>query len=141
MEIVISEIRTLGDIHKDFSKAFPYLKLEFFDMPYDTTHPAPKSKMFPHDRKLSTIRKKHTEGSIEIMKNMTVAEFEIALWNEYGLSVQVFRKSGNLWIETSLTDSWTLDRQNKEGYEMSRPHKNPYEEANENDFTDRDKWD
>jgi hypothetical protein len=26
--------------------------------------------------------------------------------------VKVLRRSNNLWIETSLTDSWTLEKQN-----------------------------
>ncbi|MNF16790.1 hypothetical protein D3C80_2199700 [compost metagenome] len=40
-------------------------------------------------------------------------------WEKLGLSAQIFRKSGNLWIETSLTDDWTLARQNDEGFQLS----------------------
>ncbi|MFZ9982087.1 MAG: hypothetical protein ACO3FI_08660 [Cyclobacteriaceae bacterium] len=36
-----------------------------------------------------------------------------------GLLVKIFRKSGNVWIETSLTDDWTLERQNEEGKSMT----------------------
>jgi hypothetical protein len=32
----------------------------------------------------------------------------------------VFRKSGKTWLETSVTDDWTLKRQNEEGMELSR---------------------
>ncbi len=140
MEIVINDSKTVSELQKQFNKEFPYLKIEFFDTPYNSEQSAPKSKMYPHDRKLSLCRKKHNDGKVEVHKNVTVAHFERELWDSYGLSVQVFRKSGNLWIETSLTDSWTLDRQNKEGFEMSGAHKNPYKEAEETDITDRDKW-
>ena len=141
MEIVINDSKTISELQKQFTKEFPFLKIEFFDTPYDSEQPAPKSKMYSHDRKISVCRKKHNDGAIEIEKNVTVAKFERELWDTYGLSAQVFRKSGNLWIETSLTDSWTLERQNKEGFEMSSGHKNPYKEADETDITDRDKWD
>jgi hypothetical protein len=46
---------------------------------------------------------------------MTVADLEFRLEKEYGLHIQVFRKSGNIWLETTATDNWTLDRQNQEG--------------------------
>jgi len=36
-----------------------------------------------------------------------------------GLFAEVFRKSGNVWIETSLTNDWTLQQQNLEGEEIS----------------------
>ena len=32
-----------------------------------------------------------------------------------GFSVLMFRNAGNVWIETSLTEDWTLEKQNKEG--------------------------
>jgi hypothetical protein len=52
----------------------------------------------------------------------------------YGLSVQVFRKSGNVWLETSATDNWTLRQQNNEGAELSTQMKND----RAGDYNDRD---
>ena len=140
MEITITDSRTISELQLEFSKEFPFLKLEFFDAPYKKEKALPKSKMFPRDKKLSAIRKIHKEGTIEVRSNETVNDLENELWKNFGLSAQIFRKSGNLWIETSLTDSWTLEQQNREGLEMSSAHKNPYKEAEENDLTDRDKW-
>jgi hypothetical protein len=37
----------------------------------------------------------------------------------FNLSVQVFRKSAGTWIETSVTDDWTLKQQNDEGKDLS----------------------
>lgn len=140
MEILISDSRTISEVQRDFSKEFPFLKLEFFDAPHKTEKALPKSKIFPHDKKLSSCRKVHQNGKLRIAKHETVNDLENELWKKFGLSAQVFRKSGNLWIETSLTDSWTLEQQNREGLEMSSAHKNPYKEAEEKDLTDRDKW-
>ncbi len=140
MEILINDTRTISEVQRDFSKEFPFLKIEFFDAPHQAEKSLPKSKMYAHDRKLAACRKQHINGKVKIAKNQKVNDLENDLWVNFGLSAQVFRKSGNLWIETSLTDSWTLEQQNREGLEMSPTHKNPYTEAEERDLTDRDKW-
>lgn len=140
MEILISDSRTISEVQRDFSKEFPFLKLEFFDAPHKTEKALPKSKIFTHDKKLAACRKQHINGKLKVEKDEKVSDLENELWKNFGLSAQVFRRSGNLWIETSLTDSWTLEQQNREGLEMSSAHKNPYKEAEENDLTDRDKW-
>jgi hypothetical protein len=43
---------------------------------------------------------------------MTVGELEQSFRDIYGLATQVFRKSGNNWIETTETVDWTLEKQN-----------------------------
>ncbi len=140
MEILINGSKTISEVQGDFSKEFPFLKLEFFDAPHKEDKALPKSKMFPNTKKLAACRKQQTDGKLIVMKDEKVKDLENELWKNFGLSAQVFRRSGNLWIETSLTDSWTLEQQNREGLEMSITHKNPYKEAEENDLTDRDKW-
>lgn len=140
MELVINKDKTVLQLQRDFSTAFPYLKLEFFDAPYKSNVALPRDKVIKHDRKLADIKRIHTEGAITLNPAEKVGDFEGKLWQLFGLSAQVFRKSGNLWIETSLTDSWTLERQNQEGKEMDTPHVNPYQQAEENDENDRDKW-
>ena len=140
MEIIINDTRTISEVQRDFSKEFPFLKIEFFDALYKADKALPKSKIFSPDKKLAAVRKIHKDGTLSIAKEETVTHLEATLWKNFGLTARVFRKSGNVWIETSLTDSWTLERQNREGMEMSTGHKDPYKEAEENDLTDRDKW-
>ena len=137
MELAIKDSRTIAEVQKDFNRQFPYLKLEFFDAVHKDKAPSPKSKMFPHDKKLLSCRKVHLDGTLDLNPEFTVSQLENELWNKFGLSAQVFRKSGNLWIETSLTDSWTLERQNEEGLEFSSGN-NP--KKDDLDLTDRDKW-
>ena len=43
------------------------------------------------------------------------AELEEIFETNFGLHVQIFRKSGKIWLETSTTDGWTLNQQNEEG--------------------------
>lgn len=37
----------------------------------------------------------------------------------YGMGVQVFTKSGKVWLETTVTVGWTREQQNKQGEELS----------------------
>ena len=53
---------------------------------------------------------------------MTVTDFENALMDQFGLSAQVFRRSGNIWLETTITDYWTLKQQNEHGREITVGH-------------------
>jgi len=44
---------------------------------------------------------------------------EICLQYEFGLPAQILRKSGNLWLETSMTNHWTLQQQNDHGRDIA----------------------
>jgi hypothetical protein len=56
---------------------------------------------------------------IEFHDTTSVQDLEQLIWDAFGLSVQVFRKSGNLWLETTVTDQWSLAYQNEQGRELS----------------------
>lgn len=60
-----------------------------------------------------------TKSFLAISLEMTVHELESIFLNELGLYIQVFRKSGRVWLETTATDSWSLQKQNTEGQELS----------------------
>ena len=118
MELRINDQITIRELQQQFSAEFPYLKLEFFDIP-PTFDGLPKLHMYPNHRLLGTCRKMPHGGTLEITPNDTVEMLEKTFWKDFGLSTEVFRKSGNLWIETTLSDSWTLKRQNEEGQALS----------------------
>ena len=50
-------------------------------------------------------------GDLLIEPTTTVKQLEQIFENEYSLHVQVFRKSGRTWLETSVTDDLTLEEQ------------------------------
>lgn len=107
------------DLQKEFNTFYPYLKLEFFK-----TH-APKNKILQKAEKINPyelvqhITKLYKPVSIHVDSKRTVAQIVMDFGEILGLSILVFRKSGNLWIETSLTDSWSLEKQNKIGESFS----------------------
>lgn len=119
--IYISDTRTIYSIREDFQHLFPFLKLEFFSKPHQPGEPSMKKQMKDGNQTLKECRRVHNDGEIIISPGMTVAELEQQFLASYGLSVQVFRKSGKLWLETTVTDSWTLQEQNSQGEALSRP--------------------
>jgi hypothetical protein len=69
---------------------------------------------------LGECRTIHDSGTLTITPQMTVANLEQGFADVYGLSVQVFRKSGKVWLETTVTDNWTLEEQNRQGEALSK---------------------
>lgn len=119
MILTISDNQKLSEVKDEFNSLFPYLKLEFFKHKHGVNKSNPKSDMLSSDLTFKKVRKKHTEGSIDVKESMSVADLEQLFQEVFGISAQVFRKSGRSWIETSVTDDWSLKRQNEEGRELS----------------------
>ncbi len=111
MKIDIKDNLTINDIKNVFSDAFAGLKIEFVKHNHQSGVGSAKSEIIEGNPKLWEIRKFHTEFSIEINEDQLVEEVEAMFHNKFGLNVQLFRKSGNVWIETVNTDNWTLKDQ------------------------------
>jgi hypothetical protein len=119
MEILIHDSNKLCEIQEVFNKHFLYLKLEFFNM--DPT----KEKIFSREnlitettKTLAEIRHVHKAGHLSINGHQKVSTLEKHCSNDFGIDVQVFRKSGKAWLQTAATDEWTLSEQNKMAEEM-----------------------
>jgi hypothetical protein len=119
MKINIKDNKKISSIQKEFSQAFPYLKIEFFSQSHKIGAPSSKKTMLQATKILKECRSVHSTGSITISAKTTVAELEQNFLDVFGLSVQVFRKSGRAWLETTVTDGWSLDKQNKQGESLS----------------------
>jgi hypothetical protein len=118
MEIRIDGRTRISEIKKEFSLRFPYLKIEFFKVPHKVGESSPKSTMISRDAKVGDIRKDGEAGRINFSGMMTVGELEQKFQDLFGVSIQVFRKSGKSWIQTTVTDNWTLTEQNNKAYEL-----------------------
>ena len=120
MKLHIDDTRTISEIQEDFNGTFPYLKIEFFKKAHEAGEASPKSEMLPADATLSKWRTKHNEGDLVITPETKVEEVEASFQNKFGIAAQVFRKSGEVWLETSATDAWTLKEQNEQGAFMEQ---------------------
>ena len=107
--------QTIAGIQDKFNQVFPFLKIEFFREKHQKGIGSEKKKMYSDKAiKLTDIQKVPQHGKISMFGKETVQELEADFEQKYGLYIQVFRKSGNIWLETSTTDSWTLNQQNEE---------------------------
>ena len=136
MKINILANMTVQDLKKQFHGFFPYLKIEFFETPYKVATGSNKASLIDNKESIGAMLKSMDGGNVELDSLTTVISFEQLINDRFGLHVQVFRKSGELYIETTKTDDWTLGQQNAEGKLSCEVH--PHEAPE--DMTDRDQW-
>lgn len=120
MKFIIDDSTKISEIQSEFSKHFPYLKLEFFQFNPSEEDAFLKSNLVTnHNTTLDKIRHLHIPGYISLNGNQLVSTFEKYLKENFGINAQVFRKSGSNWLQTTSTDDWTLSEQNNKGLEMN----------------------
>lgn len=120
MKMIINDRRKVFAIQEAFTEQFPYLKLEFFAKPHKPGGGSAKKFIKHGSKTIGECRTIHNNGTITITPEMTVTDLEQRFGDVYGLGVQVFRKSGNVWLETTVTDGWTLKQQNDQGEALSK---------------------
>jgi len=134
MYLEIRGDRTIREIQQDFNKDYPFLKIEFFKNGLTRRDKYPPEKLIPGRQHIKEAWfLKREEGYLAVEDNMSVLDLEKSFMDRFALSVQVFRKAGTVWLETTLTDHWTLKQQNEHGREISvEKHKNKPEEYTDN---------
>lgn len=120
MKITLNDQQSISDIRNSFNTLFPFLKIEFFSKRHQPGEASSLNFLIPKETTLKECRTTHYTEELYITPDMKVSELEELLWTKLGLGVQVFRKSGKLWLETILTDNWTLAEQNSEGEFLSK---------------------
>lgn len=120
MKTVINDQITIGNIQEVFRKQFPYLRLEFFVFKEGEKRIFSKKNLLTDSGKtIGSIRNTHKKGLISFNGKQKVSTLEKGFLEGFGLYVQVFRKSGNQWLETSTSDNTTLSEQNRLGLETT----------------------
>lgn len=113
----ISESIKVSELKRTFNSKFPFLKIEFFKKKHKNLNGSAKKDLILDD---FPIIFSVDDLSILINEEVTVSELEKQFNDKFNLSLQVFRKSGKSWLETTFTDGWTLKKQNQEGIELSK---------------------
>ena len=106
MKLHIQRGKFVKDVKDAFTKQYPFLKIEFY-------RNSDKTKML-HDAERIYLNTGDA-AMISIDATRSLRDVKNDIKELIGYTSQIFSRSGNVWIETSLTDDWTLDRQNKEG--------------------------
>ena len=116
--LYINPNRYIFELRNEFNHVFPFLNLEFV---CTIRTPAKKGKevLHPHQKKIGDCQNNVPDGILQIEDTMRVCDLEKQLEEGFNLIVRVYRKSGNIWIETTITGKWTLQQQNEHGREIS----------------------
>lgn len=110
---------TISAIRKAFNDVFPFLQIEFFSEPYHIEGTFLVKNIQHYNKTLNDCRIVRTKNQVTVSPEMTVFDLDQLFRENYGLGVQVFRKSGKAWLETTVTEGWTLEEQNRQGEALS----------------------
>ena len=116
MKLAITESRKIGELQDEFNHLYPFLRLEF--LRNHTSSDQPIRVLNSGSTLGDNIYFVH-EGSIQLSDNMTVSELADVFKDRFGIDVRVLRRCGNVWLETTMTPHWTLQHQNRYGYEIA----------------------
>lgn len=120
---VLTPDTTTDQLKTAFAAAFPGLRLGFFSKAHEAFESsAAKYLITQHDVPLGHLSARLSSDPIEVAASMRVSELEYLLESKYGLHAQVFRKSGNLWLETSVSDHLTLAEQQERAHASEHIH-------------------
>jgi hypothetical protein len=111
---VLTSLLTPQQLNEQWQRHFPFLKLQIYDFFGHWVDD------FEKDKTLNEINPQEDNLRwLAVYPDMSVKAFEIAFHNKFGLSAEVFRKSGYTWDNTDYTKSWSIKKQNRKGEELS----------------------
>lgn len=113
--IQIEPSNTLEEVQAAFKSAFPLLDIKFFQKGHNENEGNLKeNEIENYKTKLSSINNSSTTLSIDGHKKVSTLEAD---FEALGIHAQVFRKSGNVYIQTTTTDHLTLAEQEKQAHD------------------------
>lgn len=116
----ITTLSKLIDIKKAFSSHYPGLKIEFFIDKNKDGNLTADEKYTNAESLLSEISS-HTHNTLDMSQYTTASDLENAFKENFGVMVQVFRKSGSSWLMTSASDSIALSELSKQAVQSTMP--------------------
>ena len=120
MKITILPHMRIGEVQKAFHILFPYLKLEFYKNMSDVK----LGRKMIETMQIPKAQVAVTNGQLDVSPDITVRQLESSIKKQFMLMAQVFRKSGNTWLQTTTTDDSTLRQLNQHGKEISEGNPN-----------------
>lgn len=112
MELLLSNEMTIKEVNRNFQKKFPYLKLEFYSEEYVPGQTSLWDDRLPDHKKLGEIIGNFLPTFIPFELSDTVAAFRKRFQDEMELHVQVFKKTNDVWEDTSHSDYLSLEKEN-----------------------------
>src|SRR5439155_18753156 len=97
MKLHIDQESRIRNIQNEFNEVYPFLKIEFFKDSFTKNKHSQKAEKINPAEKVKLVGRLNGHDKIDINKQRTVAQLEEDFKELFGLKVDVYRKSGNLW--------------------------------------------
>lgn len=133
-KILVDSSLTINNINEQFTALYQYLRIGFFKESHTKGKSSLKNKILNGETKLSQLKQQVFSDYLVFDDLTSVWELENNFEMMFGLHVQVFRKSGNIWLETTATDNWSLKQQNETGQFLDEDLKIERESPDEHDM-------
>ena len=116
-QIQINNETFLKDIQTSFNAYYPYLKIEFLE---PKKYPLePRLKNDHYSMQVKDLLLLQNPVAIDVSNGRTIEDIIKDFKKNTGTTINVSRKSGNIWNVITLTGSWTLESQNNAGLFIS----------------------
>ena len=117
--IQLTNDMNIESIKNAFNKIYPGLRLAFYEYGHMANEGSAAGTELVNSLTLSEVGFQASPVVINTDAEQSVADFE-KQFEALKFHVQVFRKSNQLWLQTTRTDDWTLFEQNRKGLNSSK---------------------
>lgn len=108
----IYAIDRIIDVQNRFQTLFPLLQLRFYRISHQAGDSSShRDEITDNKLTLQAFNPNFVAGKIPLDETTTAGQLETNFASMFGLYVQVFRKAGKHWIQTTNTDEWPLRQQ------------------------------
>lgn len=108
MKLDFNQNTTIGDLKAQFNTQFKHVKLEFYNRSHTARSGSLPVDQVPDHVLLKEFMKEGTAVHAEFEKTIKISDLEKVFEQDFNLHVQVFRHYGNSWLQTTMSDHWTL---------------------------------
>ena len=115
MKFQIDESTKIHDVQRAFSKAYPFLKLDFNQSMYPEQHVAQVSERIHRHNFINKESGLSAPFTLNMNQYRTVSEMEQDVHEIFGISARVLRKTGRNLVADSVSDDRTLEMHNQPG--------------------------
>lgn len=120
MELNFNQNTTIGDIKGQFSKYFKHVRLEFYHHSHKNRAASAKEDQILDHVTLGYLTGLKASAHTEFDQTVKISELEQIFERDFGLHIQVFREYGGSWLQTTLSDHWTLQMAEMEANDLER---------------------
>lgn len=129
----------ISDVQTAFAAAYPHLKLQFFSKAHGESKGS-FAKFLIHDRNtlLGALNPTLQAGEVNIAPETVTWALEKKFEENFKLHVQVFRQSGSIWLETSVSDHLSLAEQETKGAKSTQNPESTTPEEEAKDYREQE---